>query len=208
MSGALPPPILRLALKLRSLAGMGPRAAVVSGASMLLTLLVVIFGSLLPVELAGVLLVVFSTAWLGAMAVTGLDIDWMAHPDTHNGRLLASLWLAVAGTFIPPLLAIVAAAGSPAWAMQLLLCLMGLVAGGFTILHNLEAHRVKILSGVLPWLGIAAGVFFLVFWLGVLLNLPPLVFPGLFAGGVLYAGWATWLGVVLGRKRAPVPAVT
>ncbi|HVD00756.1 MAG TPA: hypothetical protein VNG93_06370 [Candidatus Dormibacteraeota bacterium] len=199
-------------MKLQRLAGMGPRAAIVSGVTMIVLLLDWIFGSAAFGSgrlgfLAAVLFLLAGTAWLGAMAVAGLDIDWMAHPDTHNGRLLASLWLAIAGSFLPPLLAVSVLVGAPAWVTQLILCLIGLVAGGFTILHNLEAHRVGILSGLLPWVGILSGVFFLVLWLGVLLSLPPLTFFGLFVGGILYAAWAIWLGIKLGRK-APVAAVT
>ena len=200
-------------MKLRRLAGWGPRAAIASGVAMLVVLLDWIFagtafGSGGGGLAAALLFVLGATLWLSGMAVAGLDIDWMAHPDTHNGRLLASLWLAVGGAFLPALLAIAVALGAASWVVQLLLCLVGLVAGGFTVLHNLEAHRVGILGGVLPWLGITAGVFFLVFWLGVLLGLPPLVFFGLFVGGVLYAGWAIWLGAWLGRNPALAAAVS
>jgi hypothetical protein len=200
-------------VKLRSLAGMGPRAAIVSGVAMAVAVLVWTFGSAYFGAgglglVAALVFVLAATLWLGGMAVAGLDIGWIAHPDTHNGRLLASLWLAIAGTFLPPLLAIALVAGAAAWAIQLLLCLVGLVAGGFTILHNLEAHRVRILTGLLPWLGIVSGVFFLVFWLGVLIGLPLLTGFGFFIGGILYAAWAIWLGLQLGRKPAPVAAVT
>jgi hypothetical protein len=192
---------------------MGPQAAITSGVAMIVLLLDWIFGSAAFGSsglgfVAVVLFLLSGTVWLGGMAVAGLDIDWMAHPDTHNGRLLASLWLAIAGTFLPPLLAVSVAASAPSWVTQLLLCLVGLVAGGFTILHNLEAHRVKILTGVLPWLGILSGVFFLVLWLGVLISLPPLIFFGFFIGGILYAAWSIWLGVRLGRKPVPMAAVT
>lgn len=192
---------------------MGPRAAILSGASMAVSLLVWTFLSSRfgtgTVGLVGaVLFVLLSTAWLAAMAVTGLDIDWIAHPDTHDGRLLASLWLAVGGTFLPSLIAVAVVLNGPGWVQQLLLCLVGLVAGGFTILHNLEAHRVGILRGVLPWLGIASGVFFLVFWFGMLIGLPLLVAAGYFAGGTLYSCWAIWLGVRLGRGPTSAAAVT
>jgi hypothetical protein len=200
-------------MRLRMLVGMGPQAAIVSGVAMAVAVLDWIFASARfsagGLGLAAALLFVLAaTVWLAAMAVAGVDIDWMAHPDTHNGRLLASLWLAIAGTFLPPLLAVALVAGSPAWVTQLLLCLVGLVAAGFTVLHNLEAHRVKILTGVLPWLGIVSGIFFLVFWLGVLIGLPLLTGFGFFIGGILYAGWAIWLGVRLRRGPAPIAALT
>jgi hypothetical protein len=192
---------------------MGPRAAIVSGVAMAVAVLVWFFGSTSFGDgglglAAALLFVLAATLWLGGMAVAGLDIDWIARPDTHNGRLLASLWLAVAGTFLPPLLAIALVAGASGWVIQLLLCLVGLVAGGFTILHNLEAHRVRILKGVLPWLGIVSGIFFLVFWFGVLIGLPLLTGFGFYIGGILYAAWAIWLGVRLGRNPAPAAAVT
>lgn len=157
---------------------------------------------------AGVLFVLLSTVWLAAMAVTGLDLDWIAHPDTHNGRLLASLWLALGGTLLPSLIAVSVLLSGPGWVQQLLLCLVGLVAGGFTILHNLEAHRVGILRGVLPWLGILSGIFFLVFWFGMLIGLPLLVGFGYLVGGILYSCWAIWLGVRLARRTDVPAAVT
>ena len=61
---------------------------------------------------------------------------------------------------------------------------------------------------MLPWLGILSGVFFLVFWLGVLIGLPLLTGFGFLIGGILYAAWAIWLGVQLGRKPLAVAAVT
>jgi hypothetical protein len=192
---------------------MGPRAAITSGVAMALAVLLWLFASArfgsggLGFATA-LLFALAATVWLAGMAVTGLDLDWIAHPDTHDGRLLASLWLAIAGSFLPPILAIVVVLGSPAWLVQLLLCLVGLAGGGFTILHNLEAHRAKILTGILPWLGILSGVFFLVFWLGVLIGLPLLTGFGFFIGGVLYAVWAIWLGVRLGRGHVPVAALT
>jgi hypothetical protein len=203
-------------MKLKRLAGQGSRAAVASGIAMVLVLLNVIVASPLSNAspalgvLLGVLLLLAVTVWLAGLAVAGLDLDWLAHPGTHNGRMLASLWFAIAGAFLAPLIALAAWSQAPTWMLQLLLCLIGLTAGGFTILHNLEARRAGLLTGALPWLGIAAGAFFLVFWLGVLLALVPLVFLGFFPGAVLYAGWAIWLGVRLGRvpQTAPAGALT
>ena len=191
---------------------MGPRAAIVSGVSILVALLTWIFLSALFSTSDGVglvstlVFVVALTLWLAGMAIAGLDIDWMAHPDTHSGRLLASLWLAVTGIFLPPLIALAFMAGAPQSVLQLLVCLLGLAAGGFTVLHNLEALRAGILSGPLPWLGIVAGLAFLVFWLGTLIQLPVLMAAGFFTGAVCYAGWSIWLGLELGRT-APAAAL-
>ena len=110
------------------------------------------------------------------------------------------------GTARRPVVGGSALAGAPPWVVQLLLCLVGRSAGGFTILHSLEALRARILRGALPWLGITAGFFFLVMWLGILVGLVPLIAAGFFAGSIFYFAWAIWLGVRLGR-RAPVVAV-
>lgn len=192
---------------------MGPRAAIASGVSIVVAMLTWIFLSALfstsdAVGLVSTLVFVAAlTLWLAGMAVAGLDLDWMAHPDTHNGRLLASLWLAVAGIFLPPLIALAFMSGAPQSIIQLLVCLLGLAAGGFTVLHNLEALRVRILRGALPWLGMAAGLAFLAFWLGTLVQIPGLMAAGFFTGGVFYAGWSIWLGLEL-RRAEPAAALT
>jgi hypothetical protein len=199
-------------MKLKRLAGQGPTAAVASGVAMVLILLNVIVASPLSNAsaalgvLLGVVLLLSVTVWLAGLAVAGLDLDWLEHPDTHNGRMLASLWFAIAGVFLAPLIAIAAWTQAPGWVLQLLLCLIGLTAGGFTILHNLEGRRAGLLKGLLPWLGIVSGAFFLVFWLGVLLGLVPLIFVGFFPAAVLYAAWAIWLGVRLGRRSQAAPS--
>ena len=198
-------------MKLNRLAGQGPRASIASGVSAILVLLMALFGSLMSGALGtlfAVVLILSLTVMLGGLAIVGLDLDWIAHPDTHNGRMLASLWFAAAGAVLPLLLALGALLQAAASVMQLLVCLVGLAAGGFTILHNLEGRRARIVTGALPWLGIAAGGFFLLFWLGALITLIPLIVVGLFAGLVLYAAWAIWLGVQLGRKPVLAAAVT
>jgi hypothetical protein len=198
-------------MRLNRLAGQGPRAAIASGVAAVLVLLVAIFGpsvSGVAGTLVGLLLILSLTVLLGGLAVAGLDLDWMEHPDTHSGRLMASLLFATFGSLTPLLLALAAVGRAPAWLMQLILCLSGLTAGGFTILHNLEGRRAGLIGGALPWVGISAGVLFLVFWLGVLLASIPLIAVGLFPGLILYAGWAIWIGVLLGRKPVPAAALT
>lgn len=200
-------PIMRLVVKLRRLAGYGSQAATVSGVALAVTLVLLIFAPALfnLSDVFGVvvaaLLVLGLTVWMAGMAVVGLDLDWLEHPGTHSGRMLVSLWFAVAGIFVPLLIAIVIATQAPAGVQQLAICLLGLTAGGFLTFHNVEAIRAGLLRGVLPWLGIVAGVAFLVLWLGSLVGLFPLIALGFFIGTVFYAGWAIWLG-----RRLRVPA--
>lgn len=204
-------PIIPVAMKLNRLAGQGPRAAIASGLAAVVVILDVLFGRSLSGAagtLVGVLMFLSLTVMLGGLAIAGLDLDWMAHPDTHNGRMLASLWFATIGAMLPLLLALASLGQTRGWLTQLIVCLMGLTAGGFTILHNLEGRRARLLSGPLPWLGIAAGALFLVFWLGILIASTPLVAAGLFPGLVLYAAWSIWLGVRLGRQPVPAAALT
>jgi hypothetical protein len=116
--------------------------------------------------------------------------------------------MVVAAAMIP-LFGLLVAGASETGLPAMPLAVIGFCTGFFLVVQNLEARRAGLLAGVLPWLGIVAGICFLVMAFGFLLGMAAAAFfvlasLGWFAGAVTSAGWMIWLGVRL-RGANPLP---
>jgi hypothetical protein len=195
-------------MKLQRLAGYGPIAAFVSAAALFVVAIIqqVMIPPSIFVVTAIVFLVLF-TIWVGALAVTLFDLEWLEHPKTNTNLFRVALGASVLAMAMPALIALIQFAGVPVpFPIPYTVLFVGV---GFTLLvHNIEGRRHRLLRGTLPWIGIAAGAGFV--YLGVLQFLVLFTtafvmawYYGLIVTQILYLTWSIWLGVHLLRAKAP-----
>jgi hypothetical protein len=195
-------------MKLQRLAGYGPIAAFVSAAA--LFVVAIIQQVMIPPSIFLVTAIVFLillTTWVGALAVTLFDLEWLEHPKTNTSLFRAALAASLVAMAMPALIGLIQFAGVPVpFPIPYVVLWLGV---GFTLLvHNIEARRVGLMRGALPWIGIAAGAGFI--YLGVLQSFVLFTtafvmgwYYGLILTQVLYLTWSIWLGVHLLRAKAP-----
>lgn len=195
-------------MKLQRLAGYGPIAALVSAVA--LFFVAIIQQVMIPPSIFLVTAIVFLlllAIWVGALAVTLFDLEWLEHPKTNTSLFRVALGAALVSMVMPALIALIQFAGVAVPFPIPYAVLFGGV--GFTMLvHNIEARRHGLLRGALPWIGIAAGAGFV--YLGVLQFMVLFTtafvmgwYYGLIVTQVLFVIWSVWLGVHLLRAKAP-----
>src|SRR5215472_2752542 len=94
-------------MKLQRLAGFGPAAAFVSAAS--LVLIVVIQQAPIPASLAVPTEIVYLLTfffWVGSLAVTLFDLEWLEHPATNTGLLRVALAAILIAAVMPGVVAL------------------------------------------------------------------------------------------------------
>lgn len=195
-------------MKLQRLAGYGPIAAFVSATA--LFVIAVIQQVMIPPSIflvtAIVYLVVIAT-WVGGLTVTLFDLEWLEHPKTNTGLFRVALGAALLAMLMPAFIALIQFAGvAVPYAIPYVVLWLGV---GFALfVHNIEGRRAGLLHGVLPWIGMAAGVGFV--YLGVvqsfvLFTMAFVMFwyNALLPTQVLYLVWAIWMGVHLIRSKTP-----
>ena len=199
-------------MKLQRLAGYGPIAAFVSGGCLLVV--AVIQQILIPPSVFVAVAIVFLLAifvWVGSLTVTLFDLEWLEHPATNKRWFQVALAAALVAMAAPLVIALIQFAGAPV-PFPIPYILLWLGVGISLLVHNIEGRRAGLLHGVLPWLGVAAGVGFI--YLGVLQS--PVLFTttfvmawyyGLLPTEVLYIAWAIWMGVHLSRSKSASPAM-
>jgi hypothetical protein len=169
--------------------------------------------------------------WLVALNVMLLDLERLERPASGARVLLVPRVLALLAIVISVFVLI--AILTPYSSAALVYGLMFLAVGAVLLVHNIEARRTRLLHGALPWLGMVAGVAYLVVGLGyaawysgsyvgiqvligshlgiIQVATIPVVIDvnARYLAELLYIVWAIWLGVTLRRTRAvvPVPAV-
>jgi len=192
-------------------------AAIVSGVSLVVCLLVLMFGPVLAPVLntISITLVAFAAVaaatWPAALVVVGLDLDWLEHPQTHTGRMRLSLYaVALAAITFPTFGVLVAVfSTSNSTLPELGLVVLGACIAFFLLVQNWEARRAGLLHGVLPWLGLVAGGCFALMSAASLAGQVSPIFFGLaylafFAGSICFVFWSIWLGLRLrGATRLP-----
>lgn len=200
-------------MKLQRLAGFGPAAAFVSAAALLVLMVfaqVAIPANLLVAAEIAYLLSFF--AWAGSITVTLFDLEWLEHPATGTGLLRFALAAVVIAMVMPGVVALIVFARAPIpGEIPFSVLLAGV--GVSVLIHNIEGRRARLLHGVLPWIGIAAGAGFAI--LGILQFIymfTPVLLMGFVYGmpvcQLLYLVWAIWMGVHLVRSKAPAPVRT
>jgi hypothetical protein len=184
-------------MKLEKLAGYGPTAAFVSAGSLLVFVLILLFGypifSAVPALTLPVFLVWFVALWIWvcAFAVLVLDLEWLEHPATSTTWFKVAHWATLVAVFLPVVFGIAVITnngglGTTA-ASVLALCV------GFSLLvHNIDARRAGLLKGALPWIGVVAGVAYILVALTIYAGFG---FIALMLGQTFYIAWATWLGM-------------
>lgn len=200
-------------MKLKRLAGYGPVAALVSAASLLVVAFiqqVAVPPSLFVAAAITFLVAIF--IWTGSLTVTLFDLEWMEHPATSTALFRIGLGAILLAMVMPGVLALVTFAGLPVpYAIPWTLLFVGV--GASLLIHNIEGRRVRLLHGVLPWIGIVAGAGFV--YLGILqfiVMFTPALVMGFFYGlpitQLLYLVWTIWLAVHLIRGKAPARVAT
>jgi hypothetical protein len=167
--------------------------------------------------------------WLGALNVMLFDLERRERPATGARVLLVPRVLALLAIVISVLVLITVLTQTNS-RLPWLYGFMFLAVGAVLLVHNIEARRARLLHGGLPWLGMVAGVAYLVVGLGyatwfitpdvgiqVLIGLhlgiiqvgtTPAVIDvnARYLAQLLYIVWAIWLGVTLRRTGAVAPA--
>jgi len=201
-------------MKLQRLAGYGPIASFVSAGCLLVFAMFQMV--MLPPSLAMVGLIAYIRSmfgWAAGLTITVFDLEWMEHSATRTRWIQAGLVAAVVASVMPfVLLAAQLGQVSIPYVFEVPSALL-LGGVGFSVLtHNIEARRVRLLHGALPWIGIVSGACWL--YLGLLqfiyMFTPKLLMGfvyGLPVAELIYLVWAIWMGVHLTRaKRAAAVA--
>lgn len=191
-------------MKLKKLAGYGSTAAFISAGSLFVFVFLLIFGypifNTVPALTLPVFLVWFLALWLwvAAFAVLVLDLEWLEHPATSTTWFKLAHWATLVAVFLPVLfgLAVVTNTG---WFGTIVVSVLALCVGLSLLVHNIDARRADLLKGALPWIGIVAGIAYLLF--------APTVFAGfgfvaVLLGQVFYIAWAIWMGIKLPAGKA------
>jgi len=203
-------------MKLKRLAGYGPLAAFVTAGSLLLYAAIDQLGSAIAQAAPGLLApmeYVYFVAvplWVVALAVVVFDLEWIEHPKTSTRRLQVARAATLVALVMPVVLDIglIAKAGVILQSPSYLLLYGGIATS--LLIHNFDGRRAGVLHGVLPWLGMAAGLAYAIAGIGFGMFLIPGIGPSaymvgfntLLLGQVLYVAWAVWMGVTLSRSRA------
>jgi len=198
-------------MKLQRLAGYGPTAAYVSALSLFVFFFVLILGYPISQVAPGLSLVLnilwFFGLWLwvGAFAVVVFDLEWLEHPSTSTRWFQIAHWATLVAVVVPVVLGIALIIGSP-FLGALCVLVIGICVGISLLVHNIDARRAGLLKGNLPWVGVVAGVAYILAGIGIAISLPPLGFTALILGMTFYIAWAIWLGVKLGAAKNATPA--
>lgn len=201
------------AMKLQRLAGYGPTAAYVSAGSLFVFFFILIFGY--PIAQAAAWIAIPMTIvwffalwlWVGALAVVVFDLEWLEHPATSTRWFQVAHWATLAALVVPVLLGIGLIANSGA-TVSVSFLLIGLTVGISLLIHNLDARRAGLMQGVLPWLGVAAGVAYILAGISIVTSLPLIGFPAVVLGQTGYIAWAVWMGAQLGGSKALAQAAS
>ena len=211
-------------MKLRRLAGYGPIAAFVSAGSLLVFFFLQEAGSAIVAAAPSIfvpLAITFVFAqwlWVAGLAVVVFDLEWLEHPSTSTGWIRVAQVATLIALVMPIPIGIAPfTVGVNLQAPSFLLLFFGVATT--LLVHNIEARRVGLLRGPLPWLGIATGVLYVICGLAFVGILLPSVGMTVFMVGlnvnfvteIVYIVWAVWMGVHLTRSRtvpsaAPRPA--
>ncbi|GEM_PF-6570065 len=198
-------------MKLQRLAGYGPTAAYVSAVSLFVFFFVLILGypiSQVAPGLALVLNILWFFGlwfWVGAFAVVVFDLEWLDHPATSTRWFQIAHWATLVAVVVPVVLGVALITGS-AFLGALCVLVIGICVGISLLVHNIDARRAALLKGNLPWVGVVAGVAYILAGIGIAISLPPLGFSALILGQTFYIAWAIWLGVKLGGAKNATPA--
>jgi len=198
-------------MKLQRLAGHGPTAAYVSALSLFVFFFVLILGYPISQVAPGLSLVLnilwFFGLWLwvGAFAVVVFDLEWLEHPSTSTRWFQIAHWATLVAVVVPVVLGIALIIGSP-FLGALCVLVIGVCVGISLLVHNIDARRAGLLKGNLPWVGVVAGVAYILAGIGIAISLPPLGFTALILGMTFYIAWAIWLGVKLGSAKNATPS--
>ncbi|HXN90851.1 MAG TPA: hypothetical protein VN906_05140 [Candidatus Sulfotelmatobacter sp.] len=197
-------------MKLQRLAGYGPTAAYVSALSLFVFFFILILAypiSQAAPGLATVLTVIWFFAlwlWIGAFAVVVFDLEWLEHPATSTRWFQIAHWATLVAVWVPVLLGL-SLIFNTGFLGALCVLVIGICVGTSLLVHNLDARRAGLLKGNLPWVGVVAGVAFILAAIGIAISLPPLGFTALILGETFYIAWAIWLGVKLGGAKTATP---
>jgi hypothetical protein len=139
--------------------------------------------------------------WVGTFAVLVLDLEWLEHPATSTTWFRIAHWATLVAVFLPVVfgIAVITDNGGLGTVVS---SVLALCVGLSLLVHNIDARRAGLLKGALPWIGIVAGVAYLLLALTVYAGFG---FIALMLGQVFYIAWATWMGIRL-RAGNPAPA--
>jgi hypothetical protein len=199
------------AMKLQRLAGYGPTAAYLSALALFVFFFVLILGypiSQAAPGLGTVLSIIWFFSlwvWIAAFAVVVFDLEWLEHPSTSTRWFQIAHWATLVAVFVPILLGISLILNF-GFLGALCVLVIGVCVGISLLVHNLDARRAGLLKGNLPWVGVVAGVAFILAAIGIAISLPPLGFTALILGQTFYIAWAIWLGMKLGGAKTATPA--
>jgi hypothetical protein len=194
-------------MKLKKLAGYGSAAAFVSAGSLFVFLFLLLFGyaifNAVPALVFPVFLVWFVALWLwvGAFAVLVLDLEWLEHPATSTTWFRVAHWATLVAVFLPVVFGIAVITDNGALG-TVVSSALALCVGLSLLIHNIDARRAGLLRGALPWIGIVAGVAYLLLATTIYAGFG---FVALMLGQVFYIAWATWMGIRL-RTASAAPA--
>jgi hypothetical protein len=145
--------------------------------------------------------------WMVTGLVVALDLEWIEHPLTHT----AMTYVGLAGAAISTLafLGVLFESLLPISGNNLVVVATGFLfvagLGVYLVVMNLVGWRARLLGRVLPWIGIVAGVLFLIAALMIVVGLGAGVSLPIVPAIPLYLLWSLWLGFRL-RGKAPTPA--
>lgn len=212
-----------MTMKLQRLASYGPTAAYVSAGSLLVFFFLQQFGGAIVTATPGLYVpsvIVFDLAlglWIAGLAVVGFDLEQLAHPAASTRGFQVARWLTVVAVVMLALLGIGQVINSLVLIPISYLLIFACV-GISLVIYNLGGRRTELLHGVLPWLGIAVSMSYIIAGIGFGTLLSPfgmsffaIGFKVLMLGQTLYIAWAIWLGVKLSRSKAAstaLPVVT
>ena len=206
-------------MKLRRLAGYGPLAAFVSAGSLFVFFFLQEAGSAIVAAAPSIfvpLAITFIFAqwlWVAGLAVVVFDLEWLEHPSTSTTWIRVAQVATLVALVMPIPVGIAPfTVGINLQAPSFLLLFLGVATT--LLVHNIEARRVDILRGPLPWLGIATGVLYVICGLAFIGILLPSIGMTVFMVGlninflteIAYIVWAAWMGVKLSRSKAAAPA--
>ncbi|HEV2461180.1 MAG TPA: hypothetical protein VGS80_22750 [Ktedonobacterales bacterium] len=206
-------------MPLQRLAGFGPRAAFVSVGSLLVFIFVQQFGGAIASAAPGlyaptaIVFVLALWVFIAGLAVLGIDLERLAPPAPNTRASQVARGATLVALVMPVPLLI----GGLVYVNRLLpisYLLIFIGVGISLLLHNVAARRAGLLHGMLPWLGSATGVAYILAGIGFGTLLAPglgttfylIGFNVVRLGQVLYIAWALWLGVKLSRSQAAAPA--
>jgi hypothetical protein len=206
-------------MQLQRLAGFGPRAAYVSVGALLAFFFLQQFGGAIATAAPGlyaptaIAFVLALWVFIAGLAVVDINLERLAPPATNTRGSQVGRWATLVALVMPlPLLIGGLVNISKLLPISYLLIFTGV--GIILLIHNVAARRAGLLHGVLPWLGSATGVAYILAGIGFGTLLAPglgtafylIGFNIVRLGQVLYIVWALWLGVKLSRSQAGTPA--